>query len=312
VSSFDIDSAKHAFDAPEVDSSPAAGSSAILDDAAGCLRELHGVAIEQLIVERVVVGVFFTAVMFSDGSTGVAYTPPESINRASTRILGSSPRPYRGRSASEMIDRSLEGPFAHVVRLAALNALSVPFLQQESLGATPGGDLSAIPELFAGRRVCMVGAIVPLLRKLDNIGASEIVIIDKKKETQEEAALGHFVPVEKTEESLASCQTAVFTGATIANGSIEELLSYVPKNSAIAVVGPTAGFVPTPLFRRGVAAVGTVAITEGGRVLEVVSEGGGGLHIFKNGARKINLINRPAMVEIGLLHDERMTQRIKA
>jgi uncharacterized protein (DUF4213/DUF364 family) len=279
---------------------PKAGASVILDEAAECLRELQGDAIGSLTVERVVVGVFFTGVKFSDGSTGVAYTPPELIERASTRILGDTTRAYRGRKAAEMIDSSIDGPFGHVIRLAALNALSVPLYQRGCFQTAGSDDLSSISELFAGRKVCMVGAIIPLLKKLRDLGTSEIAIIDKKKETRDEATLGRFVSVEKTAETLEACQTAVFTGAAIANGTIEELLRWVPKHAAIAVVGPTAGFVPTPLFRRGVTVVGTVMVTDGDRALEVLSEGGGGYQLFKQCVTKMNLVNPPALADIKL------------
>jgi len=288
--------------APGIDDAaqPKAGASVILDEAAECLRDLHGDAIGSLTVERVVVGVFFTGVKFSDGSTGVAYTPPELIERASTRILGDTTRAYRGRKAAEMIDSSIDGPFGHVIRLAALNALSVPLFQRGCFKTAGSDDLSSISELFAGRKVCMVGAIIPLLKKLGDLGASEIAIIDKKKETRDEATLGRFVPVEKTAETLEACQTAVFTRAAIANGTIEELLRWVPKHAAIAVVGPTAGFVPTPLFQRGVAVVGTVMVTDGDRALEVLSEGGGGYQLFKQCVTKMNLVNPPVLADIKL------------
>jgi uncharacterized protein (DUF4213/DUF364 family) len=267
----------------------------ILDEAAERIKELYGEALDRLTVERAVVGVFFSGVMFSDGCAGVAYTPPELISRASTKILGGGFRTYRGRPAAEMISNTLDGHFAHVIRLAALNALSAPLFAQKRFGECREGDFSEMPELIRGRRVCMVGAIIPLLKKFGAMGASEIAIIDKKKETQAEAKLGRFVELEKTAETLGACETAVITGAAIANGSMEELLSYLPKGAAVAVVGPTAGFAPTPLFRRGVTAVGTSAICDGEQALEVIAQGGGGLTLFKDCAHKINLINTPAL-----------------
>ncbi|MDR3763541.1 MAG: DUF364 domain-containing protein [Acidobacteriota bacterium] len=272
----------------------------ILDEAAEQLSKLHGDAIEKLAVEQAVVGVFFTGVRFSDGSTGVAYTPPEMIQRASTRILGDRPRSYRGRTAAQMISSSLDGHFAPVVRLAALNALSAEYLARAAGEHAPANDLSNMPKLFTGRRVCMVGAIVPLLKKISQLGAAQIAIIDRKKETEAEAGLGSFVPLEQTAQVLSECQTAVLTGATIANGSIEELLGYIPADAAIAVVGPTAGFVPEPLFRRGVAVVGTVTITDGIRAMEIISEGGGALELFRHSARKVNLVNQPRLAALGL------------
>ena len=270
----------------------------ILDEAAERLRQMYGADLDGLTVQRVVVGVFFTGVMLSDGSTGVAYTPPEMIERASTRILGDSYRAYRGRSAAEMIGSALDGAFAHIVRLASLNALSVQLFEQKRFGEGREGDFSEIPELITGRKVCMVGAIIPLLKKFGKMNAREIAIVDKKKETQAEATLGRFVALDKTAEALGVCETAVITGAAIANGSMDELLRYLPADAAIAVGGPTAGFAPTPLFRRGVTAVGTVVVSDGEQALEIISEGGGGYQLFKKCVRKINLLNEPALARV--------------
>jgi uncharacterized protein (DUF4213/DUF364 family) len=283
------------------------GSTHILDETAACLAELHGAAMQKLRVERVIVGVFFTGVQFSNGCAGVAYTPPESVERASTRILHEQPHRYRGMNAEELVCGKHPGAFAPVIRLAALNALSVPFFESGEIPVAEGVDLSEISELFVGRKICMVGAIIPLLKKLGKMGAKEITIIDRKKETQAEAELGRFVPLQETAGALAACETAIFTGATIANGSLEELLRHVRADAAIAVAGPTAGFVPAPLFRRGVVLVGTVAVTDGEQALEIISEGGGAYQLFARCVRKINLINEPRLAEIrqNLLREER-------
>jgi uncharacterized protein (DUF4213/DUF364 family) len=270
----------------------------ILDEAAQCLAGLYGGQLSSLSVERLIVGVFFTGVKLSNGCAGVAYTPPEMIQRASTRILKGQMPKYHGMMAAQVLSGDLPGPFADVIRLATLNALSVPFFQSDRYAITSGDDLSGFSQLFQGKRICMVGAIIPLLKRLSKLGAAEIVIVDKKKETQAEAGLGHFVPVEETASALSRCQMAVFTGASIANGSIETLLGYVPEYAAVAVVGPTAGFIPEPLFLRKVALVGTVVVTDGDQAMEILSEGGGAYHLFGSCVRKINLINRARVMEL--------------
>jgi len=270
----------------------------ILDEAAQCLAGLYDGQLSSLSVERLIVGVFFTGVKLSNGCAGVAYTPPEMIQRASTRILKGKMPKYHGMMAAQVLSGDLPGTFADVIRLATLNALSVPFFQSDRYAITSGDDLSGFSQLFQGRRICMVGAIIPLLKRLSKLGAAEIAIVDKKKETQEEAGLGHFVPVEETASALSRCQTAVFTGASIANGSIETLLGYVSEDAAVAVVGPTAGFIPEPLFRRKVAMVGTVVVTDGDRAMEILSEGGGAYQLFGSCVRKINLINRARLMEL--------------
>lgn len=268
------------------------GSVEILHEAADLLRDLYENNLDSIRVTRLVVGVFFTGIQLSNGCGGVAYTPPETIQRASTRILKERLPVVRGMQVSEIIDGHLPGPFANVIRLATLNALSVPFFEPGRYVIGDGSDLTDFPQLFAGKRVCMVGAIIPLLKRLGELGVEDIAIVNKKKETQAEANLGRFVPVEKTAEALACCETAIFTGATIANGTLEYLLSCVPANAAIAVVGPTAGFVPEPLFRRRVTLVGTVVVTDGNKALDILSEGGGGYQLFGSCVRKINLMHK--------------------
>jgi len=273
-------------------------STEILQEAAECLTGLYGTQLTSLSVEKLVVGVFFTGVKLSNGCGGVAYTPPDMIQRASTRILKGQMPKYHGMRVDQMLSDDLLGPFADVIRLATLNALSVPFFNADRYSITSGDDLSSFSQIFAGKRICMVGAIIPLIKRLNKLGVAEIAIIDKKTETQAEAGLGHFVPIGETENALSHCQTAVFTGASIANGSIETLLGYVPNSAVVVVVGPTAGFIPEPLFRRKVAMVGTVIVTDSDQAIEILSEGGGAYQLFGTCVRKINLINRARILEL--------------
>lgn len=279
-----------------------AKSEAILDEAAETLRGLYGSELDTLLIERVVVGVFFVGVKLSNGCGGIAYTPPEVVRSAGNRILKGGAPTIRGMPASTVMGGDLSVPFACVIRLATLNALSVPFIEGGRYCVDTSGDLSGIPSLFRNRRICMVGAIIPLLKKLKDLGPAEVSIIDRKKETREEAEAGYgtFVPTERTAETLARCETAVFTGAAIANGSIDQLIGYVPPDAAMAVVGPTAGFVPDPLFRRNAAMVGTVVVTDIDQALEILGEGGGGYRLFGTCMRKINLLNVDRLRQLGL------------
>ncbi len=275
----------------------------LLAEAAMVLRAACGQTLDTLQVERLVVGVFFVGIKLSNGWGGVAYTPPEVVKNAGRRILkGSSPL-VRGMRVSALMDGALTHPFADVIRLATLNAVSASLLMHGKYSLEGGDDLSTVDELFTRRRVCMVGAIIPLLKRLKRLYPAEVLIVDRKKETAEEAKAGYgaFVPPEDTGWALGRCDTAVFTGASVANGSIFELLALTPPTAAIAVVGPSAGFVPDPLFARGVAMVGTSVVTDIDRALDMLAEGGGGYRLFNGCVRKINLLNRPRLQQLGLL-----------
>jgi uncharacterized protein len=278
-------------------------TSSLLDEAATVLAQWYGQHLNGLRIERLVVGVFFVGVKLSNGQAGVAYTPPEVVRTAGRRILkGNSPM-VRGMQADEVMRGHLQHPFAEVIRLATLNALSGDLFAKGRYRMGCGEDLSGMESLFQGRRVCMVGAIIPLLKRLRELRPTSVSIIDHKQETKIEAEpdLGTFMPSEQTAFALARCQTAVFTGAAIANGTIEQLIAQVPDDAAIAVVGPTAGFVPEPLFHRRVAMVGTSMVINGDRALELLAEGGGGYRLFASCVRKINLLNVARLQQLGFM-----------
>jgi uncharacterized protein (DUF4213/DUF364 family) len=270
----------------------------IYDEALQCLRGFYGEAMEALRVERVVVGVFVTGVKLSNGQGGVAFTSPEIIQQAGASLLRNAAPAMRGLSAAAVAMGQDVGPFSPVIRLATLNALSVPLLTERAVG-TQGDDLAAYRPFFAGRRICMVGAIVPLIKQLRAFGPAEVLVADRKSETLAEAKGATPIALERLPEALRSCQTAIFTGATIPNGSLSGLLDLLSPQAVAVIVGPTAGFVPEPLFRRQVALVATTIVTDADRALDVLAEGGGMYQLFEGCAQKIKLPNHDRMRRLG-------------
>ncbi|MHC1713227.1 MAG: DUF364 domain-containing protein [Solidesulfovibrio sp.] len=270
----------------------------IYDEAVQCLRRAYGDTLEALRVERVVVGVFVTGVKLSNGQGGVAFTSPEIIQQAGTSLLRSPVPAMRGLSAMAVARGQDVGPFSPVIRLATLNALSVPLLAERAVG-TQGDDLAAYRPLFAGRRICMVGAIIPLIKELRQFGPAEVLVADRKSESLAAVQGATPIPLERLPEALRSCQTAIFTGATIPNGSLSGLLDLLSPQAVVILAGPTAGFVPEPLFRRGVALVATTIVTDADRGLDVLAEGGGMYQLFGGCAQKIKLPNSDRMRQLG-------------
>ncbi len=254
-------------------------------------------------VDRLIVGVFFTGIKLSNGCGGIAYTPPELINRASHHILKERMTRYQGVSVAEILMDKMVSPFAEIIRLATLNALSVPLFRSGRYNVAYDADLADFDTLFTHRKVCLVGAIIPLLKHMKELKPASVAIIDKKAATQQEAEAdwGTFFPPDQLPEQLARCETAVFTGAAVANGSIAELLAMTPATAAVAVVGPSAGFIPDVLFARQVAAVGTSVVTEPDQALDILGEGGGGYHLFGTCMQKLNIFNRSRLAQLGLV-----------
>lgn len=277
-----------------------ASTGLLLDQTGETLQSLLGNTLADLQLERVIVGVFFTGVKLSNGSGGVAYTPPELIKRGGVQLLDGSIQLAKGSSVAAVLSGTLHGTFAEVIRLATLNALSVQLFDSGRYQITEGDDLAIHRKIFSGRKVCLVGAIMPLLRRLRGLETAETVIIDQKPETDCDPTLGRRVTTDHMAESLAACDTAIFTGATIANGSLLHLLSMVPASAAIAVVGPTAGFIPDALFQHRVALVGTVAVTDADRTLDLLAEGAGAHQLYRSCMRKITISNMPRLQALQL------------
>lgn len=282
----------------------------ILLEAISALEYHFAADLGSITVEQLIIGVFFTGIRLNNGWCGVAYTPPELVRQAGRHIIRGTTPLVRGVSVGQIFEATFCHPFAQIIRIATLNALSAPLFEQKRCPHQPDADLAAMTALFRGRKVCMVGAIIPLLRRLrqmtlNRTGPIEVTIIDRKRATQEEAqkAYGVFLLPEQTGAALARCETAIFTGAALANGSMQALINQVPATAAIAVVGPTAGFIPEPLFRRGVAMIGTAVVTDSDRALALLAEGGGGIRLFDGCIRKINLLNHQRLQQLGLEPD---------
>jgi len=277
---------------------------AIYDDVVHALRDARGEEMESLRIERLVVGVFVTGVKLSDGRGGVVYTPPELVQKAGRRILRGETSPIRGMTALAVALGGDVGPFGPAIRLAVLSALSMPVLAARAM-ESPLADEAIYRPLVAGRRVCMVGAIVPFIDYLLQFGPAELVVADHKHETLVEARGCTTIADECVSEALAACDTAILTGATIPNGTLPGLLEAVAADAVVSVIGPTAGILPEPLFDRGVSVVGTTLVTDVDQALDILSEGGGMYPMFDYCMRKINLPNFERLRRLGVPLDPR-------
>jgi uncharacterized protein (DUF4213/DUF364 family) len=81
------------------------------------------------------------------------------------------------------------------------------------------------------------------------------------------------------------------TGLTLVNGTTDNLLAAVRKDSKVIIMGPSANIFPAALFAQGVSIVGATRITEGETLMKIAGEGGTGYHLFRYCAKKSVLFN---------------------
>jgi uncharacterized protein len=272
----------------------------VLEETIDLLKDLHGKHLDDLRVNRIVVGVFFSGIKLSDGSAGVIYTPTSDLHStdSTTPMAMDKPVPPRitGAPVASLLRTGGASALDRTVTLVAVNALSAPFLTPDRYPVRFDNDVLDLVDTGRGGRVGMVGAIRPFLKRLKKVPGMEISVVEQKKESLADDEKKYFVPADRAKDVLLICDTVIITGATISNGTIDGLLAMIRPGTRIIVTGPTASMLPDALFARGVSIVSGVTVTDADLALDMVAEGAIAYHLFKTCLRKINIVSdrRPA------------------
>ena len=138
----------------------------------------------------------------------------------------------------------------------------------------------------ADRSVAVIGAFVPVLRKLKARGGRWWVI-EQDPKTLKGDEINHFIPADQAEEIISAADVLIVTGVTLINHTLENILEAARPDAEIAVIGPTASLLPDALFKRGVRVVGGVWVKRPDELLDVLAAGGSGYHFFDQLAPRI-------------------------
>jgi uncharacterized protein (DUF4213/DUF364 family) len=89
----------------------------------------------------------------------------------------------------------------------------------------------------------------------------------------------------------------LITGATLLNGTLEDLLVLARPEARVTVLGPTVGLLPDAFLARGADVLGSVRITRPDAFLDLLAEGGAAPHFLGTLAEKIVLARKPATLK---------------
>lgn len=269
---------------------------AILTEAAAQVREVLGPRLDELTVERAVLGLFFSGVKLNDGSAGLCATPlktiPEAVCCPSSAMAMPFPGKLRGRPAAALLDDlTATASLRRTLAIAVLNALSETCWRlRPPSGYVIAEDADGFDELGEPnpKLTVVVGALVPMLRELKRRKA-DYRVLELDASTLKPDEMPFFVPADRAAEVVPLADALVITGTTLINDTLEGLLELARPEARVIVVGPTASFLPEALFRRGVDAVAGVRATAGDALLDMLAEGGSGYHIFGRTAERVVL-----------------------
>jgi len=209
----------------------------------------------------------FGAVRLQDDSIGIIFiglthnTKEKALNFKTETLKGTSP----SHLAKEIESKDL---FRKTLAFGAINAISQSFLKKINYAFDFTTDSLGLLNLNKEDKVGMVGFFPPLVKRIENMNIP-LVIIEKKERLVQKN--------EKWEVSLdpsllKKCNKVLCTSTTVLNDSIDDILFYCQNTEKISMIGPTAGFLPDPLFDRGVDVIGGTYVSNPSLFIERIQK----------------------------------------
>jgi uncharacterized protein (DUF4213/DUF364 family) len=160
-------------------------------------------------------------------------------------------------------------PAAKALGFAAINALSQQLFARAGWAPPAADDSLGAIEPARGEHIGMIGLFRPLLERVSAAGA-RLTVLELRPELAGEHA-NYRVTLDPAE--LASCDKIMSTCTVMLNDTLDAVLAACGNARHIAIIGPTAGCVPDPLFARGVDSVGGRRVLDAPGFLEAFRQG---------------------------------------
>lgn len=210
----------------------------------------------------------FCVLELEDGSMGFTYVQLEGTETPLRAHHGK--RDYAGADAAALA-RGYAGrdPVARTLGFAAINALSQSlFTRAKWIPSATGDPLGAI-DPQAGEHIGMIGLFAPLVPMIVRAGA-RLTVLELRHELLRESA---HLRVTLDPAELAPCEKVVSTCTVMLNDTLDAVLAACRNARHFAIIGPTAGCVPDPLFARGVETLGGRRVVDREKFLEAFRRG---------------------------------------
>ena len=259
------------------------------------LYETLGDDIDNITLERVVFGLFFTGVKLSNGKGGLSYTPLKALSGAVCCPSSAAAMPASGKLAGKNVKHFLDDMFSgsalkKTLGIAVINALATTCWskgkQDKSYVIEKNLDPIDKIEIGENTHTVVVGALIPYIKMLIK-NNRDFSILELDPTTLKPNELKYHVPSERASEVVSIADYLIITGTTLINDTLEGLLEIAKPGAKIIVVGPTVSMMPEAFFRRKVTYVGGVEVTDPDKLLDIISEAGSGYHFFGKYAEKI-------------------------
>jgi uncharacterized protein (DUF4213/DUF364 family) len=214
----------------------------------------------------------FSVAVLENGAIGISYNLFHYDAGAMERYRQWDLNEITGRKAGELISLFVSNDAVEkTVGLAVLNALSQDLIMRKpgSYRVDAASDLFRLMSLDKSSRVGLVGYFRPMMEKLLD-RADEVIVLE---ESEELLRGSYSFTMTGDPRELRRCDKVLITGTTVLNDSLPELMAFCTDAEFVTVMGPTAGFLPDPLFDLGIRAVGYSRVEKPELFLHLFSTG---------------------------------------
>ena len=263
------------------------------------LEEKSPILFQDLWVEDLVIGIFFTGVKLSTGHAGVAFTPMGEIPEAACCPTTAARMPQAGNlegsPVSEILKYTLDtNLLKSAIGVATLNALSQSVVElrdkkdYEVITEKDGFDLL---EIKPDETVTLVGAFGPYIRRLKMMG-NPFTIVEKNPQTLRTDEMKYYISDSEMASALGNSDIVIITGTAMVNHTIDSILSSIPHGKRTAIIGPTASMIPDAFFKKGVKVIAGVRIIKPDGAIKILKQGGSAYHLLKECSEKIAFVKK--------------------
>ncbi len=265
----------------------------ILEETYNLLGTKYRDKIENLTISDVRFGVYLSAVKLSDGSYGTVSTLQDENYHCVKKNRDYSeftPTKIAGLKVTDLFNTTKKTGLTNTLRIAVLNAISSSLLSNGNYKILENADPVNLIDLDSKKTVTIVGAFHSYIEKVTATG-NKLYVLELDENAITDEYKKYYVPAEDYRKVLPDSDIIIITGLTLVNNTIDGLLSAIPDKSQVIVTGPSSSLVPDVLFQNKVNIIGASRIINPELLFTLVSEFGGGYHLFKYCAQKICIIN---------------------
>lgn len=226
--------------------------------------------IDKIKVKKACLGLGYTGVKLDSGHAGVCHTLHSEMSFRHCTIVDKAGS-LAGSTAISLAQLATSWNLAErILGVATINALSqIIFERKPRKYKIKEGNVIDEVTIKRNDAVAMVGFIRPF-KSLIESKTDKLYILERNPAWEEE-----ILPDVACDEILPRVDVVIITGSAIANGTLDRVLELSQRAREIAISGPSASFIPDPLFKRKVKVIGGIQVTNPDRMLNILTEGGG-------------------------------------